>query len=110
MSVNAKVLFESAFAPTVETTVYPAAARTLIDKFTGTNQLGGGPYTLTVKLVPAAGTAGAGHTIVVKSIAVAETYTFPELVGHVLEVGDFISVICGTASAVVIRASGRQVT
>jgi len=37
-------------------------------------------------------------------------YTFPEIVGQVLNSGDFISTIAGTASAINIRASGRQIT
>ena len=38
------------------------------------------------------------------------TYTFPEVVGHVLEPGGFVSTLAGSASALVIRASGREVT
>jgi hypothetical protein len=37
-------------------------------------------------------------------------YTFPEIVGQVLLPGSFISTIAGTASAINIRASGREVT
>jgi hypothetical protein len=37
-------------------------------------------------------------------------YTFPELVGQVLNRGDFISTLAGTASAINMRVSGREVT
>ena len=50
------------------------------------------------------------NLIIPKTIPAGETYTFPEVVGHVLEPGGFISVLSGSASAVVIRASGREVT
>jgi hypothetical protein len=39
-----------------------------------------------------------------------ETYTFPEIVGQILAPSGFISTIAGTAAAINIRASGRQVT
>jgi hypothetical protein len=45
-----------------------------------------------------------------KTLQPAETYTFPELVGHVLPNNGFISTIAGTASAINIRASGRLVS
>jgi hypothetical protein len=45
-----------------------------------------------------------------KTLQPSETYTFPELVGHVLLNNGFISTIAGTASAINIRASGRLVS
>jgi hypothetical protein len=45
-----------------------------------------------------------------KTLQPAEVYTFPELVGQVLSAGAFISTIAGTASAINIRASGREVS
>jgi hypothetical protein len=45
-----------------------------------------------------------------KTLQASETYTFPELVGHVLNPGGFISTLAGTASAINIRVSGREVT
>jgi hypothetical protein len=112
VTVIAKPLFEPLQAANAETTQYttPAATRTIIDKFTGTNTTGVAA-TLTVKLVASAGAASASNTIVsAKSLAAGECYTFPELVGHVLGPGDFISTLAGTAAAISIRASGREVT
>jgi hypothetical protein len=110
--IIAKPLFEALQAQNAETMQYtaPTGTRTIIDKFTGTNTTGTAA-TLTVKLVASGGAAGAGNTVVSsKSLAAGETYTFPELVGHVLAPGDFISTLAGTAAAITIRSSGREVT
>lgn len=112
MAVTAKPLFEALQAAAAETTQYtaPAGTRTIIDKFTGTNTTAAAA-TLTVKLIASGGVAGAGNTIVsAKTIQPGETYTFPELVGHVLAASDFISTLAGTAAAITIRASGREVS
>lgn len=110
MSVTAKTLVASQYAPAVETTMYTAAGvRTIIDKFVGYNS-SAGAVVLTVRLVTLAGTAGASNTLIAKSLAAGETYTFPEIVGNVLDTGGFISVLCATASVVVMRASGREVS
>jgi hypothetical protein len=45
-----------------------------------------------------------------KTLQASEVYTFPELVGQVLGIGDFISTIAGTATAINMRVSGREVT
>jgi hypothetical protein len=56
-------------------------------------------------------TAGNQNLIVkTKTLLPNETYTFPELVGHILAPGGFISTIAGTASAINIRCSGREVS
>lgn len=113
MATTPKVLIPSKLAEAAETTQYPLNAadsvRTAIDKFTAHNGTAANA-TLTVRLVPANGSAGAANATVVKTIAPSRTETFPELVGHMLEPGDFISTLCGTASSIVIRASGRQFT
>jgi hypothetical protein len=58
-----------------------------------------------------AGSAGNINLITkTKTIQPSEVYTFPELVGQVLNRGDFISTIAGTASAINMRVSGREVT
>jgi len=111
MTVTARPLVTAQYAPNSETTMYtaPASTRTIIDKCTGTNGTGGA-VTLAIKLVPNAGTAGASNQIISKSLAAGESYTFPEVVGHVLEAGGFVSMLAGSASAVVVRMSGREVT
>jgi hypothetical protein len=111
MSVVAKSLFAPNQAPAANTPQYTAnGVRTIIDKFTGTNTTGA-VATLTVFLVPAAGAAGVTNTIVsARSLAAGECYTFPEIVGHVLNSGDFLVTLAGTAAAITVRASGREVT
>ena len=110
MTVTAKTLIASKIAEFAQTTQYTATnVRTIIDKFTATNY-SAGAITLSINLVTVADTAGNQNLIVkLKSIAVGETYTFPEIVGHVLNAGDFISTIASAATSVTIRSSGREV-
>jgi hypothetical protein len=83
---------------------------TIIDKFTATNY-SGTAATISVNLVTSADTAGNQNLIVkTKTLQPSETYTFPEIVGHVLMAGGFISTIAGTATSINIRASGREVS
>jgi len=110
MATTPVALFESKVAETSETTQYtsPNGTKTAIDKFTAYNSTGA-VVTLTVRLVASGGTAGASNAVVVKSIPAGRTETFAELVGHIIEIGDFISTLAG-ATGVVIRSSGRQFT
>lgn len=111
MSTISKPLITSKYASNAENTEYTASAgmRTILDKFTGYNGTAGA-VTLTVKIVASGGTAGASNVTVSKSIAAGETYTFPEVVGHVLEASGFVSVLASAATSIVIRCSGREVT
>jgi len=45
-----------------------------------------------------------------KTLQAGETYTFPELVGHVLKPSGFISTLASASSAVNMRASGREIS
>ena len=57
------------------------------------------------------GSAGASNTITLtKSIEPGGFYTFPELIGHTLNAGDSLSILAGTASALVIRGTAREVS
>lgn len=111
MTVTVKVLVPAKYAENTQTTQYTSnGVTTLIDKFTATN-ISGSAATISVNLVTTAGTAGNTNLITkTKTLQPAEVYTFPELVGQVLSAGDFISTIAGTASAINIRVSGREVT
>ena len=111
MTVTTKVLIPAKIAEATQTTQYTATGvSTIIDKFTATNY-SAAAATISVNLVTAADTAGNQNLIVkTKTLQASETYTFPELVGQVLSPGAFISTIAGTASAINIRASGREVT
>lgn len=109
--ITAKPLFEALQAAAGDTVQYttPGVTKTIVDKFTGTNTTAAAA-TLTVYITT--GAAGAASTTIVsaKSIAPGETYTFPEIVGHVLAAGDVIRTASGTANAITIRASGREIT
>lgn len=112
MTVTAKPLFQGLQAALAETGQYttPAGTRTIIDKFTGTNT-SAAPANITIKLIASGGAAGASNTIVAsKTLQPNETYTFPEIVGHVLAPGDSISTLASVANAITIRSSGREVS
>ena len=111
MTVTVKVLIPAKIAENTQTTQYTAnGVTTIIDKFTATNY-SAAAATLSVNLVTGADTAGNQNLVIkTKTLQPAECYTFPELVGQVLSSSGFISTIAGTASAINIRASGREVT
>jgi hypothetical protein len=111
VTVTVTVLVPAQTANNTQSTVYTATGVTaIIDKFTATNY-SGTAATISVNLVTSGGTAGNDNLIVkTKTLQAGETYTFPELVGHVLRPGGFISTLAGTASAINIRVSGREVT
>ena len=111
MTVTVKVLIPAKTAENSQTTQYTASnVTTIIDKFTATN-FSATAATLSVNLVTAADTAGNQNLITkTKSLAAAEVYTFPELVGQILPTASFISTIASAASAINMRVSGREVT
>ena len=111
MTVTVTVLVPAQTANNTQSTVYTATGVTaIIDKFTATNY-SALAATISVNLVTSGGTASNNDLIVkTKTLQASETYTFPELVGHVLRPGGFISTLAGTASAINIRVSGREVT
>ena len=111
MAVTVKNIIARKQAENAQTTQYTATnVKTIIDKFTVTNTTATAA-TIAVNLVASGGAAGASNTVLyTKSVAAGETYTCPELVGQVLEDGGFISTIAGTASALTISASGREIS
>jgi hypothetical protein len=111
MTVTVKNLVPAKTVENTQTTQYTATGvTTIIDKFTATNY-NTAAATISVNLVTLAGSAGNNNLITkTKTLQPAEVYTFPELVGQVLNPGDFISTIAGTASSINMRVSGREVT
>ena len=111
MTVTVKNLVPAKTVENTQTTQYTATGvTTIIDKFTATNY-NTAAATISVNLVTVAGSAGNSNLITkTKTLQPAEVYTFPELVGQVLNPGDFISTIAGTASSINMRVSGREVT
>lgn len=111
MTVTVKVLVPAKIVEATQTTQYTANnVTTIIDKFTATNY-SATAAAISVNLVTVSGTAGNLNLISkTKTLQPAEVYTFPELVGQVLNPGDFISTIAGTATAINMRVSGREVS
>jgi len=111
MTVIVKNIIPAKTVEATQTTQYTANNVTaIIDKFTATNY-SATAATISVNLVTTAGSAGNINLITkTKTLQPSEVYTFPELVGQVLNPGDFISTIAGTASAINMRVSGREVT
>lgn len=110
MTVTVKVLIPAKQVENTQTTQYTASnCKTIIDKFTVTNTSAAN-VTIGVNLITSGGGAGASNLIVdTRAIAPDETYTFPELVGQVLESGGVISTIASAATSLTIRASGREI-
>lgn len=110
MSTIAKAIILSKAAEAAQTTQYTSTdVQTIIDKFV-VNNVTGGNVTFAVNLVNNGGAAGAANLILSKTILAGQCYTCPELIGHVLEAGDFISLIAGAAASLTIRAAGRQIS
>ena len=111
MTVTAKNLVPAKTVEATQTTQYTAnGVTTIIDKFTATNY-SGSAATISINLVAQSGTANDSNLIVkLRTLAASETYIFPELVGHILPSGGFISTIAGTASAINMRVSGREIS
>lgn len=111
MAVTVSNIIPAKTAENSQTTQYTSSGvQTIIDKFTATNY-SVSAATISVNLVTAAGAAGNDNLIVkTKTLQPTETYTFPELVGHVIPNNGFISTIASAASSINIRASGRLVS
>lgn len=111
MTVTISNIIPAKTAEATQVTQYTSNnVQTIIDKFTATNY-NTTAATISVNLVASAGSAGNDNLIVkTKTLQPSETYTFPELVGHILPNGGFISTIASAAASINIRASGRIVS
>ena len=111
MTVTAKNLVPAKTVEATQTTQYIAnGVTTIIDKFTATNYSGSSAIII-VNLITATGTASNDNLIVkTKTLQPSETYTFPELVGHILNSNGFISTLASAPLTINIRASGREIS
>lgn len=110
MAIYNRLLIPPKQAENTQTTQYPVPSdsKVVIDKFTGTNT-SASPAKLSVNLVPIGGSVGDSNLISKeRNLAPGEAYTFPEIVGHILD-GGYISTLADTASAITISASGREI-
>jgi len=90
--------------------VSPSSTTTIIDKFTATN-FSSGMVNVSVNLGAVSEATGNSNLIVkTRTLQPGETYTFPEIVGHVLPTGGYVSTLASAAAAVNLRASGREIS
>jgi hypothetical protein len=113
MTTTLKNLVEAKYAENSQTTQYTVGSTvrsTIIDSATATN-VSGGNVVFSANVVPSGGSAGSSNLILqTKTITPGQTYMCRELIGKIMETGDFLSTLCDTASALVIDIDGREVT
>ena len=111
MAVKVTCIIPSKQLEDAQTNQYIATnSKTMIDNVTVTNTTSAA-VTFSCNLVPEGGSVADTNAVIkAKSVAAGETYVCPELVGHVLEPGDAISMIASAVDSLTIRASGREVT
>lgn len=111
MTVTVKNIIPAKVAENTATIQYTAVnCRTIIDKFTATNTSGANVL-FSVNLVSNGGSAGTNNLVISnRGIAPNESYTCPELIGHVIESSGTIITTAGTAAALTIRSTGREIT
>lgn len=111
MTVINAAIISPKYAENSQTTQYTSSSvKTIIDKFTATN-ISAAAVVFGINLVASGDTAADDNLILdARTIQPQETYSCPEVIGHTLEAGGFISTICDTASALTIRASGRKIS
>ena len=113
MAITVTNIIPRKLAETSATIQYTATgATTIIDKFTVTNV--GPANTLITVYLPNANSSGnplASNTVInARSIGIRETYSCPELVGQVIPDGATIVTTAGTASSLVISATGSEIS
>ncbi|MFL1383610.1 hypothetical protein ACJOYH_05870 [Acinetobacter baumannii] len=109
-SVKPKPCVPAKYLENAQTTQFTASNSTIqIDKCTITNTTAN-PVTFSIHLVSSGAAAPSNKIIVDQSVAANSVYLCPEITGHILGAGGFMSAIAGTASALVICVSGREIT
>ena len=105
MTVTSKELIPSKFVESSQTVQYSATeVTTVIDKFTAVNS-GVSTANVSINIVPTGESVGSSNIVTLtRTLIVGEIYTFPEIVGHILESGSAISAIASLASTISIRA------
>ena len=111
MAVTVKQIIAPKAAENTQTAQYTATGcKTIIDKFTVTNY-NASNVAFSLHLVASGGSAGNTNLVIdAKNIVPGEPFLCPEVIGHVLEPGGFISTLAGAATSLTIVASGREIT
>lgn len=111
MTVTSKVLVQSQRVEDAATSKYTSTnCKSIVDAASFTNTTAGA-VTVSVWLVPSGGAIG-DATLIVKahSLAAAETWIPPALIGRRLDDGDSIAWQASAAASITGRIDGRQVT
>lgn len=102
------ILTQLSTTPTAEYTA--TNVKTIIDKFTVTNT-NTVNVQFSINIVSSGGSEGDGNLLIKnKTVQPNETYTCPEVIGHVLNPSAFISAVASVASSLTLRASGREIS
>lgn len=111
MTVTVKTLIPPKQLEATQTTQYTATSvKALIDKATVTNT-DTVNRTFRVNIVQLGGSATNANLIIDdRTVVPGETYLCPELIGHELDPGAFISTVASAATALTLRVSGREIT
>lgn len=112
MTVVAKTLIPARYAVGSFETQYTAnGVRTIVDKFTATNN-SASTVEFSVFLVPNGGSTSDPEYRLLdrREIEPKACYTCPEIAGHVMDSGDSIVTLASVGASITIRASGREVT
>ena len=112
MTVQVKNIIPRKHAEAIEATQYtaPDVKAVIIDKFTITNTTAS-PASISISLPAVGELPGDENTVLHQRIvSPGETYHCPELVGQVLGAGGFISTVASAANALVLSASGREIS
>ncbi len=108
MPVTPKVLINNIYITTGLNQKLHADELTIIDKFTVTN-VSSSEASLTVALSNLSQPED-GIIISNRIVAPNETYTCPEITGHVLKANGRVHAQSSIADALILRASGRELT
>lgn len=110
MAVTIAPLIEPTQLTAAAVSYYRANVPTRIDKMTVANPTAT-PRSVTIYWVPSGGSPDGTNTIVATRFLNAnETWDVSPMIGHTLGVGDTIQALASAATAIVIAASGTQVT
>lgn len=108
MTTTVAVLLEGTFATAVGVSYTSNLCTTAIDKVTCTNESSpAAAATATVELFSPDGTLTQSFN---KTIQPGASWPFPDVVGHMLDIGGKVIVACPTANAIKARISGRKFT
>lgn len=111
MTVTPKVLVPPVNVAATSATQYTANnVSAIIDKCTVVNY-SAAAASISIYLPPAGASASSSNLVLQnKTLQAGETYTCPEVVGHVLANGGSIVTVASAALAIAMRVSGREVT